>query len=100
MLPKGWIRMVANMRKDLRTKVNDIKVDVEQSQTGMLTVSYSPVNDDIERTVEWYRRMALNTCSTCGEYGNLSYDPAVKAIHGRVYCTKHRPKGWEFIQND
>ena len=85
----GWATIVKNLRRDLAVYGCKLNMAVEDDY-GMPVFSASPSENQeiVNKILDRARDIAMETCSICGEYGELSFRVTPPA--SGIRCDKHR----------
>lgn len=100
--PKGWKRLLANLRDDLDVIAPGLHVTgIGVSDMGRLQFYYSAKGltqrqqAAVDARVLKAEDAAWQTCVVCGRLGSLAYiTPPPMA---RVFCKEHKPKDWNAL---
>ena len=101
--PKGWKRLVENLRADLERLAPGLHVtEVSVSDMGRLLFYYSDKGLSatqqaaVDARVRKAEEAAWQTCVVCGRLGKPAW--TTPPPMARVFCEAHMPKTWNSIE--
>lgn len=99
----GWNVLISELRKSLEKIAPNLHVtDIREAQFGGLRFYYSDKGltpqqqAAVDARVKRAEDTAWITCTICGELGRSAY--TVTPPRARVFCEKHKPLEWNFIE--
>ena len=101
--PKGWKRLVENLRADLERLAPGLHVtEVSVSDMGRMLFYYSDKGLSatqkaaVDARVKRAEEAAWQTCVVCGSLGTIAYTTPPPTA--RVFCEGHKPKEWNSLE--
>lgn len=100
--PKGWNKLVGNLRADLSKIAPGLHVtEIGVSDMGRLLFYYSASGltttqaAAVDARVKRAEDAAWQTCVVCGRLGNVAYTAPPPIA--RAFCKEHKPKDWNAL---
>ena len=100
--PKGWKRLIDNLRADLERLAPGLHVtEISISDMGRMLFYYSDKGLTprqqvvVDARVKRAEDAAWQTCVVCGRLGTLAYTTPPPVA--RVFCEKHMPETWNAL---
>ena len=100
--PKGWARLIQNLRDDLEKIAPDLHVtEISIGNMGQFRFYYSDKGLTprqqvaVDARVKKAEEAAWQTCVVCGRLGSIAY--TTPPPMARVFCEEHKPKDWNAL---
>lgn len=100
---KGWNQLISNLKEDVYRIAPNIEIlDIREGQFGKLLFFYigsdltEKEKDLVNARVKRAEDVAWETCVECGRLGWSAWTR--EPPRARVFCKKHVPDGWTFIE--